>query len=80
MKQITIRRVGDRCVTEAKKRAKKRGVSMNTVFQEALAKGLGVETEKATNGLEKFSGKSDFGADWDAHLEELRKIDPADWT
>jgi hypothetical protein len=79
MKQITIRQVGDRCVAEAKKRAKKRGVSMNTVFQEALAKGLGVETEKTTNGLEIFSGKSDLGPDWDAHLEELRTIDPADW-
>lgn len=74
MKQITIRQVGESCVAEARKRAKSRGVSMNTVFQEALAKGLGVETEKTTNGLEKFSGKSDFGPDWDAYLEELREV------
>ncbi|MEI7929766.1 MAG: hypothetical protein WCH40_14540 [Verrucomicrobiales bacterium] len=74
MKKITIRHVSDRCVTEAEKRAKKLGVSMNTVFQEALKKGLGIEVEKATNGLEIFSGKSDFGPDWDAYLGELRIV------
>jgi hypothetical protein len=79
MKQITVRRVQDLCVAEAKRLARERGVAVNTVFVEALEKGLGVGPEKTTNGLERFSGDSDFGPGWDAHLEALNLIHPADW-
>jgi hypothetical protein len=80
VKQITIRQVGERCLEEAKKRAKQRGVPMNTVFRDALAKGLGVVGEKQTNGLERFAADSDFGSEWDAHLDELRRVNPDDWS
>ena len=79
MKQITVRQVQDRCIEEAKLRSRERGVAMNTVLVEALEKGLGLDPEKKTNGLERFAGDSDFGPGWDAHLEELRKVDPKDW-
>lgn len=79
MKQITVRRVQDLCIAEAKRLARERGVAVNTVLVEALEKGLGVGCEKTTNGLERFAGDSDFGPDWDAHLEELNQINPADW-
>ncbi len=79
MKQITVRRVRETCIDEAKRLARERGVAVNTVLVEALEKGLGVGPEKATNGLERFSGDSDFGPGWDANLEELNQINPADW-
>ncbi len=79
MKQITIRRIRESSLELAKHRAKQRGVAMNTVLVEALEKGLGLEEPSRTNGLEKFAGDSDFGPSWDAHLQELKEIDPADW-
>ena len=79
MKQITVRQVQDRCIEEAKLRSRERGVAMNTVLVEALEKGLGIDAEKKTNGLERFAGDSDFGPDWDARLEELRQVNPEDW-
>lgn len=79
MKQITVRQVQDRCIEEAKLRSRERGVAMNTVLVEALEKGLGLDAEKKTNGLERFSGDSDFGPDWDDRLEELRQVNPEDW-
>jgi len=79
MKQITVRRVGEKCIAEAKKRAHQRGVAMNTVLVEALEKGLEMDVEQRTNGLECFAGDSDFGAGWDAYLEDLRQVNPEDW-
>ncbi|MEO5714236.1 MAG: hypothetical protein ABIT37_12185 [Luteolibacter sp.] len=79
MKQVTVRQVRERCIEEAKLRSRERGVAMNTVLVEALEKGLGLDHEKATNGLERFAGDSDFGPEWDSHLEELRQVNPEDW-
>lgn len=83
MKQITVRRVQDRCVEEAKARARQRGVAMNTILVEALEKGLGLDREAAPvrrNNLDKFAGDSDFGPDWDEFLEtDLKKVDESLW-
>ena len=79
MKQITVRRVREKCIAEAKKRAHQRGVAMNTVLVEALEKGLEMDGEKRTNGLERFAGDSDFGPGWDAYLKELNQVNPEDW-
>ncbi len=79
MKQITVRHVRESCIAEAKLRSRQRGVAINTVLVEALEKGLGIDLEKTTNGLEQFAADSDFGPGWDAHLEELRQINPEDW-
>jgi hypothetical protein len=79
MKQITVRKVRDGCVAEARRRAKERGVAMNRVLVEALEKGLGMDGERQTNGLEEFAGDSEFGPGWDAYLEELRLVNPDDW-
>lgn len=79
MKQITVRRVRESCLDEAKRRAKLEGVAINTVLVQALEKGLGIDEPKRTNGLEKFAGDSDFGPDWDAHLSELNQVNPEDW-
>ena len=78
-KQITVCRVRESCLDEAKRRAKERGVAMNTVLVEALEKGLGIDEQKSTNGLEKFAGDSDFGPGWDAYLAELNQVNPDDW-
>ena len=79
MKQVTVRRVRKHCIEEATRLSRKRGVTVNTVLVEALEKGLGLNPEKNTNGLERFAGDSDFGADWDARINELRQVDPDDW-
>ena len=79
MKQITVRRVRKHCLEEAARLSRKRGVTVNTVLVEALEKGLGLNPGKSTNGLERFAGDSDFGADWDARIEELRAVNPEDW-
>ena len=80
MKQITVRRVEDQWIELAKQRAKVRQVSLNQVFVEALAKGLGANGEAATNGLEKYAGGSDFGSGWDEYLSrDLMKIDEEIW-
>ncbi|MCC5790019.1 MAG: hypothetical protein JJT75_10305 [Opitutales bacterium] len=79
MKQLTIRRVDERCVAKAKAEAKRRGVSMNEILRESLRRGLELDAEKPRNGLEKFAGDSDFGPEWDEYLEELNRIDPEDW-
>jgi len=79
MDQITVRKINPRCVDEAKRLAKSRGVAMNTIFREVLEKGLGIASAERTNGLERFAGDSDFGNGWESHLEELKQVNPADW-
>lgn len=79
MAQVTIRSVEQAWVTKAKQEAKAKGVSMNTVLVEALKRGLGVEGQPKTNGLEKFAGDSDFGPEWDNFLDELNVIHPENW-
>ena len=80
MQQITVRRVSEKCLQVAKQRAQDRHISMNAVLLEALATGLEVGADNATNGLEKYAGDSDFGPGWDHFLQvELNKIDQDLW-
>lgn len=81
MKQVTIRRVEESWVKKAKEEAKARGVSMNTVLVNALARGLEIDQKKPIrkNNLDKFAGDSDFGPDWDKYLERLNEIDEELW-
>lgn len=81
MTQLTIRRVEEAWVAKAKADAAKRGVSMNQVLVDALARGLGMDGIAKTNGLEEFSGdsKDSFGPEWDAYMEELKVVNPEDW-
>lgn len=81
MKQVTIRRVEESWVKKAKEEAKARGVSMNTVLVNALARGLEIDQKKPVrkNNLDKFAGDSDFGPGWDKYLESLNEIDEELW-
>ncbi len=81
MTQVTIRRVNEKWIAKAKAVATEKGVSMNTVLVEALAKGLGVDDTPRTNGLEKYAADSpdDFGADWEETMEVFNTIDPELW-
>ncbi len=74
MKQISLRSVSESAVAKAKKRARERGVAMNTVLVEALEIGLGIHPKAPTNGLERFAGDSDFGPEWDARMEECGNV------
>ena len=79
MKQITVRQVDERCLSEAKRIAATRGLSMNTVLVEALERGLGLTGGTRRNGLEKYAGDSDFGPEWEARMQAFDRIDPGDW-
>lgn len=81
MTQVTVRNVDEAWVAKAKAEAGRRGVSMNAILVEALAKGLGVAVGKGSNGLEKFAGDSPdaFGPDWDEAMRECERVDPEDW-
>lgn len=82
MAQVTIRRVDEAWVAKAKAEAKRRGVSMNEVLRQSLCRGLGVESERPRKtNLDKYSGDSDFGPDWDEFLEkDLKRIDDELWS
>lgn len=81
MTQLTVRRVDEEWVAKAKAVAAERGVSMNTVLVEALAKGLGMDGAPCKNGLEKYAADSpnDFGRDWEKSMEVFNTIDPELW-
>jgi hypothetical protein len=80
MKQVTVRRVQDRCLEVAKHKAMERRVSMNTVLLEALETGLGVKSEILHHDLDHYAGATDFGPDWDRFLKvELNQIDEEPW-
>ncbi len=81
MTQVTVRRVDEKWVEKAKAVAASKGVSMNTVLVDALAKGLGVDGLPRKNGLEKFAGDSpnDFGPEWEDSMEVFNTIDPELW-
>jgi hypothetical protein len=80
MKQITVRHVHEEWIELAKRKAQARHVSLNQIFVEVLAKGLGATSEPATNGLEKFAGGADFGKGWDDYLSrDLQQIDEEMW-
>lgn len=81
MTQVTVRKVDEKWVAKAKSVAAEKGLSMNTVLVEALAKGLGVDDAPRKNGLEKYAADSpdDFGADWEESMEVFNKIDPELW-
>ena len=71
-------------MAKAKAEAAEKGVSMNQVLLEAIGRGLGVDKAPKTNGLEKFAGSMPFESEeerkqWEEHMEECGKVDPADW-
>ena len=82
MTQVTVRRVSEAWVAKAKAEAARRGVSMNQVLVEALARGLGVKGERVRRtNLDRFAGDSDFGPDWDRFLDkDLNRLDPELWS
>ena len=82
MTQVTVRRVEEAWV--AKAIAVERGVSMNTVLVDALQRGLGVATQKKTNGLEEFAGSMPFEPEaeriaWDVAMKDCERIDEESW-
>lgn len=81
MTEVTVRDVPEQLVAKAKAIAVEKGVSMNIVLVDALAKGLGVDGSPRRNGLEKFAADSpnDFGRDWEESMEVFNKIDLELW-
>jgi hypothetical protein len=82
MTQVTVRQVDEAWVAKAKAEAAARGVSMNRVLVEALARGLGFGAEPVRKAnLDRFAGDSDFGPEWEAFLDrDLQQIDEELWS
>jgi hypothetical protein len=84
MTQVTVRNIEDDWVEKAKAEARARNLSMNSVLKEAIARGLGVESVKASNGLDRFAGCMPFEADeerkqWDEHMADCGRIETEEW-
>ncbi len=84
MTQVTVRRVEESWVAKAKAEARRRGVSMNQVLVEALARGLGVSREPRKNGLEKFAGCMPFESErergeWEQSMKVFEQVDEELW-
>ena len=81
MTQVTVRRVEEKWLAKAKAIAAQKGVSMNAVLVEALARGLGEDGVLRKNGLEAFAGDSpdDFGAEWEVSMDGFNAIDSDLW-
>lgn len=77
MTQVTIRKVEDAWVENARAEAALRKVSMSQGLAEALRRGLAADAEPVRrNTLNKFAADSDFGPTWDEFLEnDLKQID-----
>lgn len=85
MTQVTVRKVEEEWIVKAKHLAAEQGVSMNTVLRNIIAKGLEVDVNTQTNGLEKFAGTMKFGSpeeerEWEQFLDvELNQTDKEGW-
>ncbi len=84
MVQVTIRRVEESWVEKAKVEAAERGVSMNQILVDALQRGLGVDSSRKTNGLEKFTRSMPFDSEaeriaWDGAMKDCEQIDEEQW-
>ena len=84
MTQVTVRRIEESWVAKAKAKAADEGVSMNQVLVDAIGKGLGVKSEKKTNGLEKFAGCMPFESEeerkqWEESMKVFDQIDEELW-
>jgi len=68
-------------VAKAKVVATERGVSMNQVLVDVLAREFGDAGGRKSNGLDRFSGSCPdcFGEDWAEYLKELKLVNPEDW-
>ena len=84
MAQLTVRGVEEAWVAKAKAEAAARGISMNQLLLEALARGLNVNGGRLPkSNLDRFAGDSasDFLTDWDDYLDkDLHRTDPELWT
>lgn len=79
--QLTIRRVDPEWVKLAKRKAARKGVSINQFLLDALnqADGTPAEQEKKRN-LDKYAGDTNFGPTWNQYLEEdLNLLDAELW-
>ena len=80
--QLTIRRVDPEWVKIAKRKAARKGVSMNQFILDALRDGAGdVAEQKRRTNLDKFAGDTNFGPTWNRYLEfDLNLVDSELWT
>lgn len=85
MKSITIHNLDSRLAALIERRAKEEGVSMNKLVKRLLAQALGLSAQPKQDGRKQFEdlfgswSKADF-EEFEKHTEDLRTIDPEDWT
>jgi|GEM_PF-1531962 len=81
MKQITVRNLRDKALLRAQEIARRKKVSLNRVYIEAIEKGLNIEREECRfDDLDSFAGDSDFGPEWEEVLnDDLNRVDEKEW-
>lgn len=78
--QYTLRNIPPQVDEALRLRAREEGRSLNEVAVEALARGVGVtEHEVRRRDLSQFAGTWHDDPEWDARLEEQRRIDEDLW-
>ncbi len=85
MKAITVRNLPPPVARAIEQKAKKDKTSLNQtvigLLAEATGHGRGQAKRKLHHDFDKFAGRwSKAEADeFDAHLKEMRRVDPKDW-
>ncbi len=81
MKQITVRNLREKALRRAREIARSKKISLNSVYLQAIEKGLNVEREERRfDDLDSLAGDSDFGSEWEDLLNhDLTKIDEKEW-
>lgn len=77
--QLTIRGVDEVTKRRLTARARDRGMSLNSYNLEILRREAGTSEAKKTNGLERFSGITEFDAKIEEALKEQRKVTADKW-
>ena len=78
---LTVRKVPDEVAKALEKERDRLGKSLNQTVIDVLKRGLGIGSEKRSNGIAKLAGKwsvEEF-REFENFLKESRKIDPAIW-
>ena len=85
MKSITIHNLDSRLATLIERRAKEEGISMNKLIKSLLAQALGLSAQPKLDRKEQFEdlfgswSQAEFEA-FEKNTEDLRAINPDDWT
>ena len=79
-KQYTIRQVPEHIDQALRRKAQRKGISLNQLLLDTLAEGVGVAEDAARyHDLDSLAGTWKPDKTFDKSLESFSKVDPSDW-